>query len=64
MENIIHMVSGSGEVSRGRIGVLVQRKVNVANRSQDTVRHPPIVTTLRFVNDLVPECAELVLQFR
>ena len=63
-QNPIPIIGGSGEPNRGIIGVLVQSKVNLANRSQDKGRHPLIVTTLHFVNDLVPECAELVLQFR
>jgi len=60
-QNDILIISGGGESCWGRIGILVQGDVNVANRSEDIPRDPPIVVLLRFENNLIPESTELVL---
>src|SRR6266702_2486411 len=63
-QNVILVASEGGESCWGRIGMFMQRDVNVANRSQGTERHPPSVVILHMVNNLIPESTELVLQFR
>jgi hypothetical protein len=64
LQNDTPVISGSGEKRWDRISVFVQSQVYVANRSQDSERHVLVVAILHFENDLVPECAEVVLQFR
>ena len=63
IQNAIVIASGGGESCQGRISILVQSKVNIANPSQDKECHPPIVVIHRLANKLIPECTELELQF-
>ena len=64
IQNVIPIDREGGELCWGRIGIAVKRDINVANRFQNTPHNNLIVVFLGFENNLIPECTELVLQFR